>query len=102
MRPIVGRAAILAPGDFGLPAGDHALLAGTIADAGPLAGDGHVQPLLCKGTVRYPVHARTRTSLSVSTGVPNMLTSIRPWIILPSGDTLSSPCSTWPLGLLAR
>jgi hypothetical protein len=37
MRPIVGRAASLTPVDFDLPAGDHVLLAGTIADAGPLA-----------------------------------------------------------------
>jgi hypothetical protein len=34
MRPMVGRAAGLTPVDFGLPAGDHALLAGTTAEAG--------------------------------------------------------------------
>jgi hypothetical protein len=34
MRPIVGPAAGLTPVNFGPPIGDHALLAGTTADAG--------------------------------------------------------------------
>ncbi len=34
-------------------------------------------------------------------GVPNVLKEICPWMAMPSGDTPSIPCSSWPIMLRA-